>query len=47
MDVFEVRDQLVDDYKSFTAAFVEPRDERIAEFLAEQLAAARALRPRR
>lgn len=38
MDVFEVREQLVSDYRSFTAAFVEPRDERIAGFLAEQLA---------
>src|SRR5690606_21020234 len=28
MDVFEVREQLVSDYRSFTAAFVEPRDER-------------------
>ncbi|MEZ5181521.1 MAG: DEAD/DEAH box helicase [Acidimicrobiales bacterium] len=39
MDVFEVRDQLISDYRSFTAAFVEPRDERISAFLAEQLAA--------
>jgi superfamily II DNA/RNA helicase len=39
VDVFEVREQLVGDYRSFTAAFVEPRDERIAEFLAEQIAA--------
>lgn len=38
MDVFEVREQLVRDYRSFTAAFVEPRDQRIREFLAEQLA---------
>jgi len=38
VDVFEVRDQLVRDYRSFTAAFVEPRDERISRFLAEQLA---------
>lgn len=37
MDVFEVRQQLVHDYRSFTAAFVEPRDERIAGFLKEQL----------
>lgn len=39
MDVFEVREQLISDYRSFTAAFVEPRDERISAFLAEQLAA--------
>jgi superfamily II DNA/RNA helicase len=38
MDVFEVREQLISDYRSFTGAFVEPRDERIAAFLAEQLA---------
>lgn len=38
MDVFEVREQLVRDYRSFTAAFVEPRDQRIGEFLAQQLA---------
>jgi ATP-dependent helicase YprA (DUF1998 family) len=39
MDVFEVREQLVRDYRSFTAAFVEPRDERIKQFLAERLEA--------
>jgi ATP-dependent helicase YprA (DUF1998 family) len=39
VDVFQVREQLVSDYRSFTAAFVEPRDERIAAFLAEQLQA--------
>lgn len=38
MDVFEVREQLIRDYRSFTAAFVEPRDERISSFLTEQLA---------
>jgi len=38
MDVFEVREQLVRDYRSFTAAFVEPRDPRISAFLSEQLA---------
>lgn len=38
MNVFEVREQLVQDYRSFTAAFVELRDERIRAFIAEQLA---------
>ena len=38
MDVFQVREQLVSDYRSFTAAFVEPRDARIRGFLREQLA---------
>src|SRR5579884_915171 len=38
MDVFEVREQLVRDYRAFTAAFVQPRDERIAEFIEQQLA---------
>lgn len=38
MDVFEVREQLVSDYRSFTAAFVDPRDERIRTFIAAQLA---------
>jgi hypothetical protein len=36
-DIFEVREQLVDDYRSFTGAFVAPSDQRIAEFLAERL----------
>jgi len=38
VDVFQVREQLVGDYRSFTAAFVEPRDARIRAFLQEQLA---------
>ena len=38
MDVFEVREQLVSDYRSFTAAFVAPRDSRIETFLERQLA---------
>src|SRR4249919_2039394 len=33
VDVFEVREQLVADYSSFTSSFVEPRDERIKELL--------------
>lgn len=37
MNVFEIREQLVGEYRSFTSAFVEPRDARIAAFLAERL----------
>ena len=37
VNVFDVREQLVTDYRAFTAAFVEPRDSRLAAFLAEQL----------
>lgn len=37
MNVFEVREQLVSDYRAFTAAFVEPRDPRLAAFLTELL----------
>ena len=29
MDIFEIRDEVIEDYKSFTTSFVEPRDERI------------------
>ena len=36
-DIFEVREQLVNDYRSFTGAFVTPADTRIAEFLAKRL----------
>jgi superfamily II DNA/RNA helicase len=31
MDVFDVRDRLIEDYKQFTSSFVEPRDVRIDE----------------
>jgi ATP-dependent helicase YprA (DUF1998 family) len=34
VDVFGVREQLVEDYASFTSSFVEPRDERIKRLLA-------------
>jgi hypothetical protein len=37
VDVFEVREQLVDDYRSFTSSFVDPRDERIADLIAERM----------
>lgn len=33
MDIFSLRTALVEDYKSFTGSFVQPRDERIQEFL--------------
>ncbi|GAB3811462.1 hypothetical protein [Micromonospora zhanjiangensis] len=29
MDVFDVRDRLIEDYREFTSSFVHPRDERI------------------
>ncbi|MDF9717349.1 DEAD/DEAH box helicase [Nocardioides sp. ChNu-99] len=37
MDVFDVRDQLIDDYRSFTTAFVDIDDARIKEYVADQL----------
>ncbi len=37
MDVFGIRERLVEDYKSFTTSFVEPRDERIREHLDQRL----------
>lgn len=36
MDVFEVREQLVADYSSFTSSFVEPRDSRIKKLLEDR-----------
>jgi len=39
-DIFSLRDALVDDYKSFTGSFVQPRDEGISAFLERRLAAA-------
>ena len=38
MDVFEVRDQLVEDYRQFTSAFVDIRDERTRAFATARLA---------
>ena len=29
MNIFDVRDRLISDYRAFTSAFVEPRDENI------------------
>lgn len=36
MDVFTIRDSLVEDYRSFTTSFVDPRDERIRDHLRER-----------
>jgi ATP-dependent helicase YprA (DUF1998 family) len=41
VDVFAVREQVVDDYAAFTSAFVAPRDERIRAFVDEELAGGR------
>lgn len=37
MDVFSLREAVVEDYKSFTGSFVQPRDEDIRRFLDERL----------
>lgn len=37
VDVFGMREHIVDEYKSFTTSFVEPSDARIARYLAAQL----------
>ena len=37
MDVFSLREAVVEDYKSFTSSFVQPRDEDIRRFLDERL----------
>lgn len=39
MDIFALRDQLVEDYRAFTGSFVTPRDPRIDQLLAERMAA--------
>lgn len=36
MDVFGVREQLIDDYRSFTTAFVDIRDKRVRQHVADQ-----------
>src|ERR1022692_3374798 len=38
MDVFRVRDRLIDDYREFTGSFVEIHDPRISEHVAERMA---------
>ena len=37
MDVFGIRNRLVDDYRSYTTSFVAPRDPRIADYLQRRL----------
>src|SRR5215469_12367104 len=37
MDVFRVRDQLIDDYREFTGSFVEIHDSRIRQHVAERM----------
>ena len=39
MNIFDVHQQLIDDYRKFTSAFVSPRDARIKAFVEERLAA--------
>jgi len=38
MDVFRVRDRLIDDYRDFTGSFVDIHDKNIAEHVAERMA---------
>jgi len=38
MDVFDVRESLIEDYRAFTTGFVEPRDTRIRDFVERRLA---------
>ena len=38
MNIFDLRERVIEDYRSFTGAFVEPRDERNRAFLDDQLA---------
>ncbi|HEV2362380.1 MAG TPA: DEAD/DEAH box helicase, partial [Acidimicrobiales bacterium] len=36
MDIFALREALIEDYKSFTGSFVQPRDQRIRAFVEER-----------
>lgn len=36
MDIFEIRDQLVNDYQQFTDSFVQIKDARLNEFVQQQ-----------
>ena len=38
MDVFRVRDRLIDDYREFTGSFVDIHDKNIREHVAERMA---------
>ena len=37
MDIFAIRDEVVDGYREFTTSFVDPHDERIRDFVADQM----------
>src|ERR1700753_627245 len=37
VDVFEVRDQLIEDYEEFTGSFVDIHDKRIREHVADRM----------
>lgn len=37
MDVFDIRERLIDDYKKFTTSFVDIRDPRIKQYVQDQL----------
>jgi len=37
VDVFSLRDQMVADYRAFTSGFVNPREPRVAEYVADRL----------
>ncbi len=43
MDIFGLREQLVEDYRAFSGSFVEPRDPRIGALLAGRPAGLRAI----
>ena len=38
MEVFKVHQELIDDFKSFTTSAVGPRDPRIKQYVADELA---------
>ncbi|MDQ1307649.1 MAG: hypothetical protein QG671_3482 [Actinomycetota bacterium] len=38
MDIFNVHQELIDDYKSFTTSAVTPQDPRIKQYVADELA---------
>ena len=37
MDIFAIRDEVVDGYREFTTSFVDPHDERIRNFVTDQM----------
>lgn len=38
MDIFQVREDLIDDYRLFTTSAIEPRDPRVSQHVADELA---------